>query len=56
LFDHLRWLGNGTGQDRHLNLGSLLNAIGRPGLAALREVVEPLEMDLQVFRYGTADD
>ncbi|HKP98178.1 MAG TPA: bacillithiol biosynthesis BshC [Fibrobacteria bacterium] len=52
LFDHLRWLGNGMGQDRHLNLGSLLNAIGREGLAKLRAVVDPLSTELQLIEYG----
>jgi uncharacterized protein YllA (UPF0747 family) len=52
LFEHLRWLGNGMGQDRHLGLGSLLNAIGRDGLAKMREAADPVETGLQVFKYG----
>jgi uncharacterized protein YllA (UPF0747 family) len=52
LFDHLRWLGNGQGQDRHLNLGSLLNAIGRDGLAKLRGEIDPLATELQLMVYG----
>lgn len=52
LFDHLRWLGNGTGQDRHMSLGSLINELGREGLAALRGALDPTATDLQVFRYG----
>src|SRR5690606_5342209 len=35
LFDHLRWLGNGMGQDRHLGLGSLIDALGEDGFQAL---------------------
>ncbi|MDB5047310.1 MAG: bshC [Fibrobacteres bacterium] len=52
LFDHLRWLGNGMGQDRHLGLGSLLSEIGRDGLAKLRAEVDPLSTELQLFKYG----
>jgi uncharacterized protein YllA (UPF0747 family) len=52
LFDHLRWLGNGQGQDRHLNLGSVLNAIGKDGLAKLRAEMDPLSAELQLFTYG----
>ncbi|MEO6097335.1 MAG: bacillithiol biosynthesis BshC [Fibrobacteria bacterium] len=52
LFDHLHWLGNGLGQDRHLGLGTLLNEIGRDGFAKLREVVDPVSTELQVFKYG----
>jgi hypothetical protein len=52
LFDHLRWLGNGQGQDRHLNLGSLLNAIGKDGLAKLRGEIDPLASELQLMVYG----
>jgi hypothetical protein len=51
LFDHLRWLGNGMGQDRHLCLGSLLHAIGRDGLAEMRNVIDPLSTELQVLKY-----
>lgn len=50
LFDHLRWLGNGLGQDRHLALGSLLTALGRDGFAELRAVVDPLVTDVQLLR------
>jgi len=52
LFDHLRWLGNGLGQDRHLTLGSLLNEIGRDGLAKLRSEIDPLSTEMQLFKYG----
>ena len=51
LFGHLRWLGNGLGQDRHLGLGSLLHALGREGFQALRGVMEPLETELQLVEY-----
>lgn len=52
LFDHLRWLGNGLGQDRHLGLGSLLHALGRDGFQALRGELDPLSADLQLVEYG----
>ncbi|MDB5104318.1 MAG: hypothetical protein JWP91_2007 [Fibrobacteres bacterium] len=52
LFDQLRWLGNGMGQDRHLNLGSLMNGLGKDGMAKLRELVDPVSAELQVFKYG----
>jgi uncharacterized protein YllA (UPF0747 family) len=52
LFDHLRWLGNGMGQDRHLGLGSLLQEIGKDGFAAMRALVDPVSTELQVFKYG----
>ncbi len=35
LFGRLRWLGNGGGQDRHLNLHSLLDAVGEDGVEDL---------------------
>jgi hypothetical protein len=52
LFDHLRWLGNGMGQDRHLGLGSLLSAIGREGFDALRAAVDPTAVEMQLLKYG----
>ena len=54
LFDHLRWLGNGLGQDRHLTLGSLLNEIGRDGFQDLRNGLDPVSTELQLFKYGGA--
>jgi uncharacterized protein YllA (UPF0747 family) len=51
LFNHLRWLGYGLGQDRHLSLGSLLHALGRDGFRNLREALDPLETDLQLLEY-----
>ena len=56
LFDHLRWLGNGMGQDRHMGLGTLWNEIGREGFAKLREAMDPLATELQVFKYGGGRD
>ncbi len=52
LFDQLRWLGNGMGQDRHMGLGTLLQEIGREGFAKLRELVDPVSTELQVIKYG----
>jgi uncharacterized protein YllA (UPF0747 family) len=54
LFDHLRWLGNGMGQDRHMSLPSMLNAIGKDGMASMREQIDPCLTELQVFKYGNA--
>jgi uncharacterized protein YllA (UPF0747 family) len=56
LFDHLRWLGNGMGQDRHMGLGTIWNEIGREGFAKLRESLDPTGTDLQVFKYGGGRD
>lgn len=56
LFDHLRWLGNGLGQDRHMGLGTLWSEIGREGFAKLREALDPAVTDLQVFKYGGGRD
>ena len=53
LFEHLRWLGNGMGQDRHLGLGSLLHALGRDGFQALRGELDPVSDELQLIEYGT---
>lgn len=53
LFDHLRWLGNGMGQDRHLGLGSLLHALGRDGFHALRGELDPVADELQLIEYET---
>lgn len=52
LFDHLRWLGNGMGQDRHLGLGSLIDALGEDGFSALREAIDPIRTELQLFAFG----
>lgn len=54
LFDHLRWLGNGMGQDRHMSLPSMLNAIGKDGMASMREQFDPCVTELQIFKYGNA--
>lgn len=51
LFGHLRWLGNGLGQDRHLGLGSLLHVLGRDGFQALRGELDPLAAELQLVEY-----
>ena len=51
LFDHLRWLGNGLGQDRHLGLGSLLHALGRDGFHALRGELDPLSAETQLVEF-----
>lgn len=40
LFRSLRWLGNGAGQDRHLNLHSLLDVLGRGGLDGLMGLLD----------------
>jgi uncharacterized protein YllA (UPF0747 family) len=54
LFSHLRWLGGGVGQDRHLNLASLLDALGLDGLDRLRAALDPASPELQLFL--TSDD
>jgi bacillithiol biosynthesis cysteine-adding enzyme BshC len=51
LFAQLQWLGNGAGQDRHLNFHSLLDALGPQGMAELRHAADPVSTDLQVFTY-----
>lgn len=51
LFAHLRWLGNGLGQDRHLGLGSLLHILGRDGFQALRGELDPAATELQLVEY-----
>lgn len=51
LFRALRWLGNGAGQDRHLNLHSLLDAVGPPGFEALLAAADPAEPGLRIFTY-----
>jgi len=51
LFAHLRWLGNGLGQDRHLGLGSLLHVLGRDGFQVLRGELDPLATELQLVEY-----
>lgn len=51
LFAHLRWLGNGMGQDRHLGLGSLLHVLGRDGFQALRGELDPISSELQLVEY-----
>ncbi|MBW8890529.1 MAG: bacillithiol biosynthesis BshC [Fibrobacteres bacterium] len=51
LFGHLRWLGNGLGQDRHLGLGSLLHVLGRDGFHALHGELDPLATELQLVEY-----
>jgi uncharacterized protein YllA (UPF0747 family) len=51
LFAHLRWLGNGLGQDRHLGLGSLLHILGRDGFQALRGELDPTATELQLVEY-----
>lgn len=56
LFEHLRWLGNGMGQDRHMGLGTLWNEIGRDGFAKMREALDPVGTDMQVFKYGGGKD
>ena len=48
LFRHLKWLANGTGQDRHLNVFSLVELLGRDGVKELIEVLKPLELEHQV--------
>ena len=55
LFTHLHWLGGGMGQDRHMTLPTLLNALGKDGLAALRAVMEPTKPELQVFLFTNGD-
>ncbi len=52
LVNALRWLGNGLGQDRHLTLPSLRNALGAQGLSDLRESLDPLATDLQIFGFA----
>ncbi|HLP42189.1 MAG TPA: bacillithiol biosynthesis BshC, partial [Fibrobacteria bacterium] len=52
LFRALRWLGNGLGQDRHLNLYSLVDALGREGVEAMLAAAAPAEPGLRIFTYG----
>jgi hypothetical protein len=51
LFAHLQWLGNGMGQDRHVNLHSLVDALGPAGLAELHAAADAAATDLQIFAY-----
>ena len=55
LFEHLQWLGGGMGQDRHMSLPTLLNALGNNGLAALRAAMDPTKPELQVFLFTNED-
>jgi hypothetical protein len=52
LFAHLHWLGGGMGQDRHLNLPSLLNVLGKDGMLSLSAAADPVNPDLHVFLYS----
>ncbi len=51
LFAQVRWLGNGLGQDRYLNIHSLLNAMGEDGLEKYLTALEPLSLSEQVFGF-----
>lgn len=51
LYAALKWMGNGAGQDRHLNYFSLLNALGPEGLAEYRRALDPLATDVQLLSY-----
>jgi hypothetical protein len=52
LFRALRWLGNGLGQDRHLNLHSLLDAVGEDGLEAMLAAADPAEPGTRIFTFA----
>lgn len=51
LFHRLRWLGNGMGQDRHLNLYSLVDVLGWQGLEQLLAAADPAEPGIRLFTY-----
>ena len=55
LFSHLQWLGNGSGQDRHLNIHSLRSALGRQGMEDLRKFADPAGADVQIFIFEDGD-
>jgi hypothetical protein len=51
----LRWMGDGREQDRHLNVFSLLHALGgEEGLQEYVKVLDPLMTELQGGVYGEA--
>jgi hypothetical protein len=52
LFRGLRWLGNGMGQDRHLNLHSLLDALGPESLEAMLAAADPAEPGTRLFTFA----
>lgn len=52
LFRHLRWLAQGAGQDRHLNLFSLINLIGEAGLDSLASQASAADPGLQLFAWS----
>ena len=56
LFRRLRWLGNGMGQDRHLNLHSLLDLLGRRGLEDLIAAADPAEPGTRLFTFDPSDE
>lgn len=52
LYRGLRWLGNGMGQDRHLNLHSLLDALGGEGLEAMLAAADAAEPGTRIFTFA----
>ncbi len=50
-FKHLRWVGEGRGQDRHLNILSLVNALGVGDFVSLLHSVDPLSLEHQVVTW-----
>ncbi len=51
LFAQLRWLGNGLGQDRYMNIHSLLNALGEDGLERYLAELDPMSLSEQIFSF-----
>ncbi len=45
LFDVVQWLGNGKGQDRHLNIFSLINKVGHSGFKEWVKHLDPLSWE-----------
>ena len=51
LFQELKWLANGTGQDRHLNILSLINLLGESKVHEIMRSFDPMEKNLQIIIY-----
>ncbi len=52
LMGHLRWAGEGRGQDRHLNLFSLLAQLGEDGLKGFLEELDAMRIGPQLVGFG----
>jgi len=48
-FSDVHWLANGSGQDRHLNILSLLNMLGSSDMEEFTKAINPLEMKHQII-------